>query len=329
MVQDVVAITGAGGFIGRATVGLLHAYEQEVVGLVGPASAEPLPPPPGPGRWSWGSIGDERTATQLLEGCTSVIHLAGSPSVAKSFAEPAEFVASHATGTATLIQAAVRLGTVRRIVVVSSAEVYGLPFRATVSEDDAPDPLSPYAVAKLGAEGIARVLGRTHGLEVVVIRPFAVYGPASPLWSLVGVAMAQAMQTGAEPVLMNDLTRVRDLVYVDDVAELLFRSATTPLLDGAGRCVTLNAATGRGTSVLALAHAALAAVGRTAEVRQRPPNPEPSQQDILRGARPPWSDPMRLVGSPARAGDLLGWVPKTALESGLATILDERRRTTS
>ena len=166
---------------------------------------------------------------------------------------------------------------------MSSAEIYGIPRAEVVVEDHEPQPLSPYAVAKLAAEGVAGVLARVHGLEVVVVRPFAVYGPASPPWSLVGIAVGQALQDDGAPVVMNDLERVRDLTYVDDVGDLLVRAATTPIDDLAGRAVAINAATGQGTSVLELARAALAAAGREAEIAERPARPAPCRRRSSRG----------------------------------------------
>jgi UDP-glucose 4-epimerase len=330
MAPDLVAVTGAGGFIGRATVAALLAADVAHGGLVGPDDAGPerLAAPPGPGRWEWGAIDDSDTADRVLDKATSLIHLAGPPSVGQSFARPAEYLAAHAGGTATLLQAAARSGRVRRIVVISSAEIYGMPQTDVVVEDQEARPLSPYAVAKLAAEGVAGVLARVHDLEVVIIRPFAIYGPASPPWSLVGIAVGQALQDDDAPMLMNNLDRVRDLTYVDDVGDLLVRAATTPIDDLAGRAVAINAATGRGTSVRELARAALAAAGREAEIGERPARRAPLPSEVLTGARPEWSDPVRLVGSCARARELLGWVPRTDVGAGLREVVAARRLST-
>jgi UDP-glucose 4-epimerase len=276
----------------------------------------------------WGPLDDLDAAIALLDGCTSLIHLAGPPSVAQSFGVPADFVVAHTAGAATMLQAAARVPTLQRVVLASSAEVYGVPTAEVVSEDDVPEPLSPYAVAKLAAEDLARVMARTYGLEVLAVRPFAVYGPASPPWSLVGTAVSQAMQPESEPVLLLDLNRVRDLVFVDDVADLLVRAATVPIAEAAGRCIALNASTGVGTSVRQLAETALRAAGRTGGVGERPARPAPGASEMLHGGRPVWSDPMRLVGSPNRAAELLGWTPSTDVEAGVAALIAERRRVT-
>jgi UDP-glucose 4-epimerase len=327
MTFEGIALTGAGGFIGRATVSALQGAGTDIVGLVGP-NDEPsgrLPAPDGPGRWEWGPIDDPDTTDRLLHESTACIHLAGPPSVGQSFARPSDFVAAHTGGTANVLQAAGRSQSVRRVVVMSSAEIYGIPTSDVVAEDHEARPRSPYAVAKLAAEHVADVLAQVHGLEVVVVRPFAVYGPASPVWSLVGMSVDQALQ-GDGPVLMNDLGRVRDLTYVDDVADLLVRAATTPIDGLSGKTVAVNAATGQGTSVLDLARTALDAVGRQADVAERPARPEPSAQDVLGGARPRWSDPLRLVGSRARAGELLGWVPSTDVAAGIRNVVEARRQ---
>jgi nucleoside-diphosphate-sugar epimerase len=330
MAAESIAVTGAGGFIGRATVAALQARDADIAGLVGPDDPDErqrLPAPDGPGRWEWGGLADGETADRLLAGKSSLIHLAGPPSVGQSFAMPADFVAAHAGGAATMLQAAVRSQSVRRVVVVSSAEIYGIPTADVVDEDHEARPLSPYAAAKLAAEHIAGIVAQAHGLEVAIVRPFAIYGPASPPWSLVGIAVGQALQPEG-PILMNDLGRVRDLTYVDDVADLLVRAAITPIDGLEGRTMAFNAATGQGTSVLELARAALEAVGREAAIDERPPRPEPASDDILRGGRPGWSDPLRLVGSPARGGEVLGWSPHTDVAAGIRNVVAARRNLT-
>jgi UDP-glucose 4-epimerase len=326
MARERVAVTGAGGFIGLATVAALDAAGFAVTGLVGPEASDRLRAPAGSGPWSWGEITDLASTLEVVKGCSSVVHLAGPPSVARSFADPPLFLGAHTAGTATVMQAAALAGSVRRVVIASSAEIYGVPASSVVEEDAAAAPLSPYAVAKLASEEVAGVLARSFGLETVAVRPFAVYGAGSPPWSLVGGAVSQALEAGEPAVRMNDLTRTRDFVFVDDVADLFVRAATLPLDEAHATCLPVNAATGRGTSVHELAAAALRAAGREARIEERPAAAPATKADIMAGRRPSWSDPMRLVGSPAKAARLLGWTPETDLERGLAALVAHRRR---
>lgn len=303
--------------IGRAVAAHLASWGIALSGLVAPASEFDVHPGVD-GRWTWGDVLDPRALHEALTAAESVVHLAGPPSVAASFRTPDTALAMHAAGTAAVFRVAAEVATVRRVVLISTAEVYGIPRRKIVRENHPLAPLSPYAAAKLGAEAVATVLSRAYGLELVIVRPFAVYGPESPRWSLVGTSIDRALHQ--EQIAMADLSRVRDLVHTDDIADLLRRCATLPLLEPA-EPVVVNASTGVGTSIRELAVAAARAAGRDLTVVQCPSRPEATAGEIRAGTRPSWSDPLRLVGDPRRAHEIFGWVPATSLESGLRDVI--------
>lgn len=321
-----IVVTGAGGMIGRRVCAqLVAAGARDLVGLVGPVPHDPADPPI-PARWHHGDIADPEVCARLVEDATTIVHLAGPPSVGASHRAPAEAVRAHGLGTATLLEAAVRTGRMRRVVLVSSAEVYGLPRDQVVTESHPLAPASPYAVAKASAEMFATMMQAIHGFELAIVRPFAVYGPTSPAWSLVGTAVGQAL-TGAadEPVVMRDLTRIRDLVHVDDVAALIARCAVHAVWAADQAPLVVNACTGVASTVQDVALAALAAAGRRAPVHQEPAGPEPTAGQLRAGHRPPWLDPVRLVGSPGRAADLLDWSPSRTLADGMEELVAHRR----
>lgn len=317
MTSGTICVTGAGGLIGRALSAHLAGWGIALSGLVAPASE--LDVHPGvDGRWTWGDVLDPMALQSALAAAEAVVHLAGPPSVAASFRTPETALAMHAAGTAAVFRVAAEVATVRRVVLVSTAEVYGIPRRKIVRENHQLAPLSPYAVAKLGAEAVAKVLSRAYDLELVIVRPFAVYGPESPRWSLVGTTIDRALN--GQQIAMTDLSRVRDLVHTDDIADLLRRCATLPLPEPA-EPVVVNAATGVGTSVRELAVAAARATGRDLPIVQSPSRPEATAGEIRTGTRPAWSDPLRLVGDPRRAHEIFGWVPETSVESGLRDVV--------
>lgn len=318
----VVSVTGASGLIGRATVAALRAHGFRVCGHAGPAHLRPpLPDKTDADGWPiadfvWGAITDESVLERSLDAATVVIHLAGPSSVAGSFADPVGAVAAHAAGTAAVVRAAALAGSVRRVVVASSAEVYGIPETPRVAEDHPLRPLSPYAAGKLGAEAVARSLAGPLCMELVLMRPFAVYGPGSPAWSLVGSAVTRAVHGG--PVAMASLHRIRDLVYVDDAAEAFVAAATAVLSEPS---LILNVCTGVGTTVSDLVRSALRAAGSEAEIIEAPPDPILGPAEILAGCRPAATDPPRLVGDPSRVAAELGWVAKTDLHAGLVDVV--------
>jgi nucleoside-diphosphate-sugar epimerase len=311
-----VAVTGAAGLIGHAVHAQLVAAGRSPRGHAGPAHLDGVETAPGEG-YDWGDLTDEAWLVDRLAGAEAVVHLAGPSSVAASFADPAGAVAAHAGGTAAVVRAAARTGSVRRVVVASSAEVYGIPRTDRVAEDHALDPLSPYAAGKLGAEAAARAMALAFGLELVVLRPFAVYGERSPAWSLVGSCVRRALAGG--PLTMTSLDRVRDLVHVDDVAAAFVAAATVALRDDEP-IVTGNVCTGVGTRVDELARTVLAAAGSAGPIEQTEPQAV-TEEDVLAGRRPPSSDPMRLVGDPSRACEVLGWRPRVTVADGVARVV--------
>ncbi len=245
----------------------------------------------------------------MADGVDVVIHVAGPPSVAASFADPIEFLRAHVLGTATIVQLCQDLS-IPRLVYVSSAEVYGRPRRNPVDEREPLAPRSPYGAAKVGAESIISAATAT-GLDAVVLRPFSVYGPGTRRDSVLGVILEQAL--AGESIVLRNLDGIRDYCYVGDLADAVWRAATADL---AGRH-TFNIASGRGTRVDELAWATLAArhgavpTGATVEARPGPEADRPSAADLA-----------ELVADVGQARDDLGWQATTPLSAGLALTLD-------
>jgi UDP-glucose 4-epimerase len=207
-------------------------------------------------------------------------------------------------GTATVLRCAAEAG-VRRLVHVSSAEVYGTGHAGPVPESAPTLPRSPYGAAKLGAEALVRSWSAQNGLERVVLRPFSVYGPGSPATSLVGTVVRAAAH--ADVVELRSLDTVRDYVHVTDVAAAVQKALDHP--DGSSP--VFNVGTGAGTPVRELVRLALLGAGREIPVRVTGDRDRPDAADLS-----------VLVADPRRARDELGWVSGTGLEDGLAAAVD-------
>jgi len=255
-------------------------------------------------------ITDLEALRPMAEGVDVVIHLAGPPSVAASFADPVEFLRAHVLGTATIVRLCQELG-IPRLVHVSSAEVYGRPHHNPVGELEPLAPRSPYAAAKVGAESIIGAATRAGGLDAVILRPFSVYGPGARRDSVLGLILEQAL--AGDSIRLRKLDGVRDYCFVADLAAAVWRAATVEL---AG-LHTFNIASGRGTRVDELAMTTLTArhgrvpEGASVEARPGPADDRPSEADIH-----------ELVADVSRARDELGWQATTPLVDGLALTLD-------
>jgi nucleoside-diphosphate-sugar epimerase len=296
--EETILVTGAGGFIGSTLVATLITSGKKVRALVGAPGhrARELPTYVPIAR---AEITDLASICQLTAGADVVVHIAGLPSVGASFASAGEYARVHVGGTATVLEAC-RRTFVRRLVYVSSAEVYGCPQTNPVSEDHPPQARSPYAAAKIGAERFVESFVYAFGIEAVVLRPFSIYGPGLSPLSLIGTIIRQARLN--KSIVLDDLKPVRDYCYVSDLTEAIARACTVRT----SGLATLNVGTGLGTSVAELAALILEILGRDIPVRED-----------ARKQRPGTSQIHCLIADCQLAGDVLRWFPKWTLRSGL------------
>jgi nucleoside-diphosphate-sugar epimerase len=308
-------VTGAGGMIGAAVLAAEGRGDVELrrhVGAAGSNGSDPGGEQGETGRSVVCDITDRDALRTVADGVDVVIHLAGPPSVAESFADAAEFLRVHVLGTEAVVQLCRELG-IPRLVYVSSAEVYGRPARNPVDESASLGPRSPYAAAKVGAESVIGAAARSWGLDAVVLRPFSIYGPGLRQGSVVGLVVEQAL--AGDHIRLRSLGSTRDYCYVGDLADAVWTAAAR----GGGRGdepAVFNVATGRGTRVDELAATALAARGI---------DPESATIEAVaetEADRPATADILELVGDVERARTELGWQATTSLVDGLRQTLD-------
>jgi UDP-glucose 4-epimerase len=168
-----------------------------------------------------GTINDSDLLRAAFEGADCVFHLAAVASVKKSIEDPLKTNKVGIDGTLNLLVAARDAG-VRRVILASSAAIYGDSPKLPKSEDMIPYPKSPYAISKLTGEHYGRVFQELYGLESVSLRYFNVFGPKqdpSSEYSGVISRFVSALLEGKQPVIYGDGEQTRDFVYVDDVVK--------------------------------------------------------------------------------------------------------------
>ena len=174
-----VLVTGAGGFVGSAVVRALLAERHQVAALRGPGDSVRVPRAD-----LHEEIADIRDLTilrRLAKGADLVVHAAGPPSVRQSFDAPLEYAAVHVAGTATVAEACAYRG-VKRLIHISSAEVYGPTVSSPVDETAPLHPASPYAAAKTGAEAFTHALAqRGHCSVICASSVFGLWSRAVPV----------------------------------------------------------------------------------------------------------------------------------------------------
>src|SRR5437773_8623217 len=184
----------------------------------------------------------------ILGGTDVIFHLAAIPSVPRSVREPLRSHDAGATATLRLLNAAREAG-VRTFVNSSSSSVYGDVASPPMRESMPTVPRSPYAVAKLAAEGYTRVFAQLHGMRTVSLRYFNVFGPRQNPASTYAAAIPRfitAYLRRERPQVFGDGRQSRDFTYVDNVVEANIAAAAAPKLSGE----SVNIAAGNPRTVL-------------------------------------------------------------------------------
>jgi nucleoside-diphosphate-sugar epimerase len=255
-----------------------------------------------------GDIRDRELVRRAMRRVEGVFHLAALPPRGAPLADPTGFHTVNAQGTLNVLDAALAEGA-GRVVFASCASVYGSPspggvMPSLVMEDGPVQPASLFAASKLAGEMYCRVFYTKHGLETVALRYFAVYGPRQTRVddSLTVSAFIDALRR-RRPVMDADAAAALDFTYVDDAVDATVAAASAAAAAGQ----TINVGSGQTASVQEV----LCILSRLLDL---PP---------IAGAAP---EPTAVPGSwqpPAsRAADLLGYVPRVSVASGLSRVVE-------
>lgn len=173
-----------------------------------------------------------------------IVHLAGEVGVRPSLAQPALYQRVNVEGTVNLLEAA-RLHGVKKIIIASSAAVYGLNSKSPFSESDPIfSAISPYAASKLACESLGHVWHHIYGMDVTMLRFFTAFGPRQRP-ELVIYKFAKLMQAGKPIPVFGDGSVVRDYTFISDTVEGIMACTKKDLgfeifNIGEGEAITLN-----------------------------------------------------------------------------------------
>src|SRR3989449_840583 len=296
-----VLVTGGAGFIGSNLVrGLLERGDEvRVLDNFSTGSRENLD-----GldvEVVEGELRSYERVHNAVRGTEIVFHLGALGSVPRSVQDPLTSSAVNVEGTLNVLLAA-RDEAVRRVVFASSSSVYGDSRELPLRESMAPDPISPYGVAKLAAERYCVSFSRVyHSFETVVLRYFNVFGPRQSPYSQYAAVVPlfiAAIDLGEPITVYGDGEQSRDFTYVGNVVDATIRAADAP--GASGR--TFNVAAGSPASVNHVAETIGVILGKPVEKRYEPPR----AGDI----RDSWADI-------SAARETLGYEPRVDLAAGL------------
>lgn len=239
-------VTGVAGFIGRSIAVALLARGESVRGidnfitgrrgnLIGLEGMEFIE----------GDLAVPATCAKACAGAEIVFHEAALASVPRSVADPVATNLNCVDATLNLLVAAHTAG-VRRVIYAGSSSAYGDTPTLPKHEGMMPNPISPYAVAKLAGEHYMRVFARVYGLETVVLRYFNVFGPyqdPTSHYSGVLAVFCRRMLARKQPTIFGDGEQSRDFTYIDNVVHANLLAAAAPAAKVSGQ--VMNTATGQ------------------------------------------------------------------------------------
>ena len=306
--SGIVAVTGGAGFIGSHIAGTIAASGAKVriIDDLSTGHRENLDELSGDIEFIEGTIADPALMTRALKDVEVVFHEAAIPSVPRSVEDPEQTHIASVDGTFNLLLAA-RQQKVRRVVYAASSSAYGDQPTLPKVEDMTPDPLSPYAVAKLVGEYYCQVFTRVYGLETVSLRYFNVFGPRQDPGSQYSGVVSRFISTlcsNQRPVIYGDGEQSRDFTYIDNVVSANLKAATTT--KGVGQVI--NVALGERITLNQLLSELKELIGRV---------------DVVAEYREPRvGDVRHSLADITRAKELLGFEPVIELRDGLQRTVD-------
>lgn len=298
-------ITGGAGFIGSKLARQLLDQGLEVAIIDNLSTGQRHNLPEG-ARFIEADILDPAKTEEAIRGCDLVYHLAARVAIRSSFDFVVEDTTTNVAGTASVLRAAHRSGSVRKFVFTSSMAVYSdSETPEPVSEEHATRPVSPYGISKLAGEALTHSMCSVAGIESVALRLFNTYGPGQLFSPYVGVVtiFVNRLSAGETVTIFGDGAQARDFVHVKDIVSGFIKAAA-PGISGK----TFNIGTGIATTVNDL----YSLVAKEMKI-DRPPVHVPVAPGELRFS----------IAGIAKAAAELGYAPSHDLRSSISSVIEE------
>ena len=303
-----VLVTGGAGFIGSNLAEALidRGAKVSIVDNFVTGFRENLEEIRGSFDFIEADIADQEYAAKAVAGVDVIFHEAALPSVPRSVANPVETHKACVNGTFNLLVAAKETG-VRRFIYAASSSAYGDQPTLPKLETMKPEPLSPYAAAKLVGEYYCQVFSKVYGLETISLRYFNVFGPRqnpSSQYSGVISRFIDAFMKGDAPVIYGDGQQSRDFTYIANVVDANIKAMEAN--QGIGEVI--NVANGERVSLLELVDVMKRVTGRT---------------DVAADFQPERKgDVKHSQADNSRAKEWLGYEKLVGLEEGIRETID-------
>lgn len=307
-----IAITGAGGLIGSALVRKMLAEDKDVIGYDRDF----------PGEWvgkqdklAWETVDLSHpsfVAKLNQHKPDMVVHCAAHPG-GKSLREPSSDVNTNILGSMQVFEWCARSKV--QVIYLSSSVIYGDQPPGPISEIASVNPGTIYGVCKVSCENFLKILEKGYGLSWTVLRLFATYGAGhkpSTNQGIVNVMLTQLME-GNNLVVKGSLERSRDMLYVDDAVDAIFKC----ILTQSSRSQIINVGTGNSVTIKTLIH-------NLCNILEKP-----FSEIQITEEKGTIGDPFYNSADCSKAKSLLGFTPQHNLNSGLQKVVNLRNQDVS
>jgi nucleoside-diphosphate-sugar epimerase len=309
-------ITGVAGFIGSALARAVLAQGDKVRGIdnLSTGRIQNLAEILDRIDFREADLLDPEATAMACQSVDYIFHEAAIPSVPRSVLDPIESNRANVDATVNLLVAA-KDAKVKRVVYAASSSAYGDQPTLPKREDMIPDPISPYAVAKLAGEHYMTSFWRCYGLETVSLRYFNIFGPrqdpGSPYSGVLAKFITQ-MLAGDQPTIFGDGTQSRDFTYIDNAVQANLLASKAPANEVAGK--VFNVAIGRRVDLNETFHGLKKIIGYKGALKYAPERA---------------GDVKHSLADLTRACKHLGYEPKVDFEEGLKRTVEWYRENPS
>jgi len=266
-----VFVTGGAGFFGATLVASLLKKNYQVIisDNFSNSSEEKISPLLAKGaKLVKGDITDYKSIENAMDDSDIVIHLAASINVEESILNPEKTYNVNVDGTINVFRACVA-NKVRKIIVASSAAVYGESKNLPVSENSSTNPISPYGKSKINMEKYIQKFSQDNNFDCILLRFFNIYGKGqSDAYAGVITKFMKNISENKSLVIFGDGSYTRDFLHIVDALEAIYK-AIEKTEEKRGDCY--NIATGIAVSIKELAELMLSISGKKLEIKYEPP----------------------------------------------------------
>jgi NAD dependent epimerase/dehydratase len=312
--MEIVAVTGAEGFIGSHLVEALVRRGNRVRAMVlynmfsstgwlatlDPEISDHV-------EVVFGDVRDPATVMQLVEGASTVYHLAAIGSVAYSYSAPRTFVDTNTIGTLHVLEA-VRACQTPRMVHTSTSETYGTAMSVPISESHPLQAQSPYAATKVAADKLVESYYLSFGTPAVTLRPFNTFGPRQSTRAVIPQVITQ-LASGSRRLTLGALDPTRDFCYVTDTAQAFLDLGAAPASAVIGE--VFNAGLGEDIAIGQLAADIAGLMGVDADIVEDPQRLRPKDSEV-----------MQLVCDASKLRARTQWTPRVSRQEGLLRAIE-------